>query len=575
MAQAAPADGEGTPPTPGRGDPAPAGALAPEHPAPQGSSAPAPPGASGSAARKAALIVGSQLAGAAFGYLALLVIGRYVSRDDIGSFYGAGAVIGFLAVVGNLGIGQAHLKHLSTGEDPSRAVGIVLRLRLLTFGGIGLIATGLYLLWTVVFHHRMTDTTVSLLAVQVILNLLTLMRQVPFETWLGQQKVNRVEIAKFVDTAFSVGFLALVGFALGWAGGRPTPWPALSQWVAHLLHVQSPTGEQAALMVGFAYTLGKGASMLPVAYWALEDKLSIGKWDYALARSYMRFALPVALTNANQLIVQYTDQLVLLFWWSDGEVGLYGVAGKLANMVNLAGMAASTVLFPRFAALFHAGRHDEAKQTMRQAERAILIAIVPLAAALWAMPRLVIHIGVGDGYLGAADVLPFAAAGCIVGGLTVAVSAKFLGASNLRIGIVASAINAVLNLALNLLLVPQPAFGLGPAGSALASALAATASYLYLRLKARQAYGVSLVDSSQLRILGAGLVVGLAWWYAANHLPPALLARAWQFGLLCLAGTTLFYALLAVSGEIGRKDLVAVRDVLHPGAMMRELRGKS
>lgn len=529
------------------------------------------------AGRKATLVLLSNALGAALGYATLLLIGRYVPPAAYGSVLFALSVTGLAAVVTNLGIGAVHQRQVAQGIDVSRALGAFVRIRaVLGVAVVGLLL-GAYLVWTRVLGRPLTDATTPLvLAVAMLFHALNGSRQVLFDTWIGQQRVHRVEIVRQVDTVLVVLAVANAGLLLAHlSGGRWEPLPAVGAFWARLLGLDAPLSvAQAALLVAACYTLAKGLSLIVAWAFSLRDRVRVGPWDAGLARAYVRLAVPFALTGALGLVLGYTDTILLGFFWTAREVGLYGTAQKLASISLLAASAVSGVLFARFSALHAAGDVAAGDALFRRAQRYLMALVVPAVAFLAAVPRTTIHVAVGDAYLDAAGPVRLLALCALVATLEQPMAARLMGEGRARVLTGSALLNTLLNVALNLVLLPRGwGLGLGVTGAAIATLASTLLSYAYVRLRMRQLHGIPWMDSHQVRMLLAGLAVGLGWWLAAATWP-GLFLRAWELLLWAGAGTLAFLAILALLGELHGRDLAFLRKAAHPKALLQELLGR-
>lgn len=530
----------------------------------------------GRPARKASFVFAANLAGAALGYAGLLVIGRYVEPAAYGLWlFGFGAS-GLFAVLSNLGLGQAHQRHVAQGVAASRALGVLVRLRLLV--GLALVALFLGGAAAWAWLHEgppLTDaTTVPVLAVAVLVHLLAGSRQVLLDTWLGQQRVDRVESLKLADTAIAVVLLGNVALLLAHLGGRWEVVPGVGAFWAGVLGFDGPpTLGQAALLVAACYAIAKALTLAAGAALSLRDHERAGRWDGELARSYVRLALPLAASGALVLVLQYTDTLLLGFFWTAREVGLYGSAQRLSSLGLLAATAAVTVLFPRFAQLHAQGRTDAMDRLCAQAERYLLLVTVPVASAMVALPQEGLHVAVGDKYLAAARPLQALALWALVTVATMPLGARLMAEGRTRLLVVSAGLNAGLNVAFNLVLIPTWGFGLASTGAALATLLSTSLSYVYLRVQARRTYAAA-PRPARARILLAGGLAAAAWAGARDALGPAWFDRVWELAGWGLAGGLLYLGVLAATGGMTAKDWHFLRGLAHPRELMAELRGR-
>jgi len=527
------------------------------------------------AGRKASLSLVANLGGAALGYAGLLLIGRYVQPSAYGSYLFAVGVVGFLAIVVNLGFSSAHQRHVAMGVPVGQALGVMVRLRLAATGVFLVLVAAAYGLWDLAHGPNFTDaTTPRVLAAAVLLQILAGSRQLLLDTWTGQQRVNRVEGLRMIDTALALVVLANGCLLIAALDGHWSPLPSLGAWWARLLGLHAPLGdEQAALLLAGSYLVGRAATLALGLAWAAADRLPVGRWDRALARSYLTFALPVALTWALGLVLQYTDTILLGFFWTAGEVGLYGAAQRLATIATLLGSAVGTYLFPRLAQLHAEGRREKEAATFGQAERYLALLTFPVAAGLVALPAQGLHVAVGDAYLAAAWPLRWLALAAVLMTLEQPLSSRFLAHGRPRLLVQSSAFNAMANVALNLWFIPPAGLGMGPAGAALATLVSTALSYAYLRWRSRREFGAPWLPMSHVRAGVAAAIVGAGWAWLARA-APGLFARAWQLLGWGLLGGALYLALLGALGELTRKDAAFLRRAAHPAALLAELRGR-
>ncbi|MEA3165727.1 MAG: hypothetical protein QOJ26_593, partial [Thermoplasmata archaeon] len=344
-------------------------------------------------------------------------------------------------------------------------------------------------------------------------------------------------------------------------------------WADRLGWDALPGAGEAALLLSGCYLVAKAITLAFTLAWSARDRIRVAAWDAPLARSYLRLALPFALTGTLVLVLQYTDTVLLGFFWTAREVGLYGAAQKLSSVCLLGATAVGTVLFPRFARLQAAGDRAAVAATLASAERYLLLLVVPVAAAMAALPAQGLHVAVGDGYLDAAPALRLMAVWAVVATLGQALSSWTM-AGDLPVLVRATAINAAGNVALNLLLIPPAALGLGPAGAALATVLSTLAGYAYLRHHAHRRHGTPWMSGAQLRILAAGAVAAGFWVGAARMLPTSAFDRVWELLAWGVAGVLLYAVVLVVLRELHSRDLDFLRKVAHPRALLAELRGR-
>jgi hypothetical protein len=82
------------------------------------------------------------------------------------------------------------------------------------------------------------------------------------------------------------------------------------------------------------------------------------------------------------------------------------------------------------------------------------------------------------------------------------------------------------------------------------------------------------VDLHQVRILVAGVAIWAFWWGALRALGPESFDRAWELAGWGALGALVYAGALLVLGELHRSDRDFLRKVLHPSALLDELKGR-
>lgn len=529
-----------------------------------------------SVGRKASLVMASQVVGGVLGYLSILVIGRYFEPASYGAFLFASGALGLVGLLSTAGFNQAHVHFIARGTDPAQALGVYVRIRLALMAAMVAVAGLGYAVWAWGFERSIADaTTVPILAGVLALQLLVALRQTASDTWLGREQVNRTELIKAFDTILILALLTALGLAIAGSQGRWTPTGDLAPWLADLFGIEEPwSAAQAGLALTLAYVAAKAASLLPTAWWWLRDRLRPAGWDAALARQYVAYAMPVAVSGALASLLSYTDIVMLGYLETAQEVGQYGMAQKLGSAALVVVTAVSIPLLPRFSALLHSGREEEARLTLQRSERFLLLIAVPAGAALATLAGPILHVAVGDRFLGATDPLRLLALWSIVVAAMTPAGAKVMGAGRSGPLLVASLISAGLNVPLNLWFIPDGGLGMGATGAALATLLSTCVAFAYLRVILRRAFRIPLWDPVLVRLALAGAGAALFWWGALQWAGAAAFDRFWKLGLWGLAGLAVFALLAASLGMLRRKDVRALLRFASPRGLWRELRGR-
>jgi len=216
------------------------------------------------------------------------------------------------------------------------------------------------------------------------------------------------------------------------------------------------------------------------------DLKPAGRHDLArhLPGMLMLFALAAATTIYTNL-----DLAILDFMKGDAEAGLYGVSVKIKLVIVSLITSVSAVLLPRNSFYYEKNRREEFYSLIARTMKAVITVSVPVALAFMIFARQCIYVLAGDSFSGA--VMPM---------IIIMPSVVFIGISNIigiqmlvpagceRTVVAAAVIGAVVDLILNLILIPRFASS-GAAAATLAAEICVTAYMLYsVRDKLREIF---------------------------------------------------------------------------------------
>ena len=91
----------------------------------------------------------------------------------------------------------------------------------------------------------------------------------------------------------------------------------------------------------------------------------------------LRTSMPLLLMNSMTLMLGWTDVLVLGIWRDAAEVGIYGIAMRVALLTAFILSAISVVVAPQFAALHAEGNPAALRRLAQQSAFWTLVAAAP------------------------------------------------------------------------------------------------------------------------------------------------------------------------------------------------------
>jgi O-antigen/teichoic acid export membrane protein len=208
----------------------------------------------------------------------------------------------------------------------------------------------------------------------------------------------------------------------------------------------------------------------------------------------LRTSMPLLLVNSMTLMLGWTDVLVLGMWRDAAEVGIYGIAMRIALLTAFVLSAINVVVAPQFAALHAEGNTAALRRLAQQSAFWTLVAAAPAILLLLLVPDLILQI-FGPQFRQGAGPLRILALGQFVNVATgsVAVLLVMTGHEKLMRNIVAG--SAALNLLGNLVLVPR----YGAIGAATSTAFCLAFMNVVSWLMVRKKLHIDVLDYAALR----------------------------------------------------------------------------
>lgn len=215
---------------------------------------------------------------------------------------------------------------------------------------------------------------------------------------------------------------------------------------------------------GAAPLLGMGAISLLCLVFVLPADLARargGRFDGAMARDYAAYGVPVALSLILALVLSTTDRFLLAAYLDEATVGVYhagySLGSRTLDVVFIwLGMAGG----PALVAALERGGPTALREAAREQASFMILLTLPAAVGLALVATPLVELMVGESLrAGAAHVTPWiAASGWLAGVTTYYLLQAFTLGRRTSMLILSMGAPAVINLLLNLLLIPR--FGL-------------------------------------------------------------------------------------------------------------------
>ncbi|MEK7570306.1 MAG: flippase [Patescibacteria group bacterium] len=453
----------------------------------------------GQLSRNTILQIAGKVVSTVIGLMVIGLLTRSLGTDRFGHYTTALAFVQVFGVLVDMGLYIVLVKKLA--EEPDRRdawASTAFTLRLYTALGFLVLAP-----LTVLFTNYPGDVKTAV-AIATLATFAVTMNQVLVGVFQWSLRMDRVAIAEII--------------------GRVV---LLSGTLVAVANKTSVTGVMITVALG---SLVNAA----VSFWFSRSFVRIRlHLEREMVRTIFREGWPVALSIAFNLVYFKADTLILSAVRPASEVGLYGSAYKVLEVLATIPAMVAGLLMPLLAAAYARQEQDRLRDILQRAVDTVSLLAIPLAIGTGFVAQQVMLLVGGPDYVGAANALTL---------LMIATAAIFYG--NLFANTVV-AINAqrrmlwgyagvaVASLAGYLLTIPRWGMA-GAATMTVVSEVGVTLVALYFIYRATR---VRLRPTHMLKVVGACIPLVIALALTPN------LALVWRLGLAVLAyaiGLTLF-----------------------------------
>ena len=452
-----------------------------------------------------------------FSFAALAVYTRLLAPDEFGRYALLVAGVGFVNVMVFQWLRLVAARFLLAHASPAQFLGSILAQFYLLAALVSLSGLGLALAWPDPVWQRLIALAVPLLITQAGLELSLVIASA------------RLEPGRYGFMLGSKAVIALIfGAMLAWVGlGAAAPvWGLI-------------VGQVASLML-FGRYVWRGAR----PHWPKQDE----------RRRQLRYGLPLVVTFALAWVISGSDRFLLAWLLDEDAVGYYSAGYDLTfHSLTLLLTIINTAAYPLAVKALEQGGSDMACRQLAHNGELIVAAALTGAAGLIVLSPYILAIFIGEGFRpGAAEILPIIAMAAALSGIKAYhFDIAFHLGEQSHILVLVSGVAAVINIVLNLMLIPM----LGIAGAAWATLGAYAIALVISSIAGQRAF--AMPSSSPLFIKGSVVALSAA---LVLSLPSLLgIDGLWVLPVTLLLGglTVVSVAFLVDLGE-ARRPLIGL-----------------
>ena len=222
-----------------------------------------------------------------------------------------------------------------------------------------------------------------------------------------------------------------------------------------------------------------------------------------MTKDLLFFSVPLLAVGIIQMIATWTDMLMLGYFKTPDVVGLYNAALPLAHLLSTALLSVNFLFVPIISQLYAKNLIEEMKRSYAILTKWIFLATLPIFFIFFLFPEVVLNLLFGHQYIGAAVALQILSLGFFIHASFGPNSGILLTMGKTRLLMWIFLIGALINITLNITLIPP----LGVVGAAIASALSFIAMNIFKATKLYQFSKIHPVTKNYLKPIMISIVL--------------------------------------------------------------------
>lgn len=311
------------------------------------------------------------------------------------------------------------------------------------------------------------------------------------------------------------------------------------------------------ISVPLSYALGTAI----VLFWAFfiiqnlfkEQRLE-GHEIKSSLREVFAYSWPLTFFSLAASMFHWTDTLVLGIYRTVAEVGIYNVAVPIALLLMFSNDLFRQLFFPIVSKEYAAGNKKTVIEVSKQISKWTFMSGIPVFLLLIFFPEQIISLLFGSQYLSATQPLRILAVGILFWVLSDNSRELVLMKGKSKTILVDMLSVGIINLILNLLWVPK----YGMIGAAISTTISVTLLSLIYVAQAYKSLGFLPLRKKMLNLLFIFLFFGaIFWWINLNYSISTVL-----FLLICLALAVFYPLAILVTKTLDRNDRLIVRKIM-------------
>jgi O-antigen/teichoic acid export membrane protein len=498
--------------------------------------------------RRSLLIMLSTIITAILSFVGLLAVTNYLGRDVYGNISWVLATVATLNIASDLGFQNAHIKRVSEGQDENDCISTYFVTKLVLTSLMVVFALSAIFTWNSITNSVMSPETWSLLILFLLYYVMYDFAYVVIHTYNARMETTKSQLILLTDPIIRIPLVIFVS-------------------INHLTTID----------LAYAYVLAALGVLLVSAFLLRRGSF---RWKKpTLFRSYLKFAIPLALVSIAGAVTLNLDKILIGIFDSTGDVAYYSSSQTFIRTFNVIGTAVAALAFPTFSRLHAKGDMAGIRKVTHAAERYISMIGTPIVTLLIVFPTEICVTFFGSQFAPAGDVMRFLSIWLWLTLLNQVYLSQILGVDRPDISAKRTLGTFILNVILLFIFVPNELFGvkmlgMSYTGAAIATAITAVILFVSMRLVLKSLTGTGsnpgILKHMFAAMVAGGVIAALGTFYHFSGFISLII-----FGSVTMV---VFFSVLALLKEFTKSDVVYFTDLLNPrkmfGYMGEEIKNK-
>ena len=490
------------------------------------------------ALKKIALGAGIGFVGTVIGlllqFIIRMIIARIGTQADYGAFYLAMVVIGVVVVLASFGLQDGTTRYIAfiQGKNDQNKTAKIIVASLQISMAASLFLCVIFFLLAEPIALNIFHTT------DLILPLQLLSLTVPFLTLSSIlssifRGFNRMEVQAFSQPVQSILFLLLIT-AVAILG--------LSFSIVYYAYLACIVLTCILLSI---YSLIKLPALVSIAEFKIEPKVT---------KELLIFSLPLMGISIFSMLTLYTDTIVLGYFKTPQEIGLYNAAYPLAFFMTVPYAVFLMIFMPIATYLYSQNLIGELRRNFSVTAKWICFVTLPVFLILFLFPEQVINLLFGESYISASPALRILSLGFMINSLFGPNVGAMLAIGQSRFLMASVMVSALSNVVLSIILIPSMGF----MGAAISSATAMVLANLLISVKLFRECGAQPISKNLLKPFMASIIVALALQFTLGLM---MVITVWMLPLLFALYYIIHVVAVIWTRSFDREDLMMLAEI--------------